>query len=61
MEVVYELAEPFPLPPATLSTPPTAPPGGAVDCVAFEASWMKASRVLPVVGALMDPTMPFWQ
>jgi hypothetical protein len=39
--------------------PPAGPPGGAVDCVALEARRMNASRVLPVDGALMAPTMPF--
>lgn len=49
-------------PPAPLSSsPPTAPPGGAVDCVALEARMMNLSSVLPWAGALMAPTMPFWQ
>jgi len=41
--------------------PPTGPPGGEVEVVAFLARVMNASRVLPVVGALMAPTMPDWQ
>jgi hypothetical protein len=32
-----------------------------VERVAFIALAVKAERVLPVLGALMEPTMPIWQ
>lgn len=35
---------------ASERTPPTAPPGGIVDVVAFLARAMNAESVLPVVG-----------
>jgi len=48
--------------PPVSSLPPSAPgagpPGGAVDSVALPARRMNASRVLPTVGALIEPTMP---
>ncbi len=43
---------------APLRIPPTAPPEGEVERVAFWARALKASRVLPVAGALMAVTMP---
>lgn len=46
---------------AATKVPPTglnAPPGN-VEVVAFPANLVKAARVLPVLGALMEPTMPF--
>jgi len=46
---------------ALTRAPPIGPVGGEVDKVAFLAKAMNASRVLPVVGALMEPTMPAWQ
>jgi hypothetical protein len=39
-------------------TPPTAPPGGEVDVVAFFARAVNAANVLPLLGALIAPTMP---
>ncbi len=48
--------------PASFNIPPmAAPPGGEVEAVAFLARSLKASKVLPVVGALIDATMPDWQ
>lgn len=44
-----------------LRTPPTGLNGGEVLSVAFFARRIKASRVLPVVGALIAPTIPDWQ
>jgi len=38
--------------------PPAGPPAGKVEIEAFLASAMKASSVLPVAGALMEPSMP---
>jgi len=43
----------------TWRTPPAAPPDGKVDWEALAARRMNASRVLPVVGALIAPTIPF--
>lgn len=55
-EVEFEFEE------ETLRIPPATPPGGEVDgVVAFFARRVKAARVLPVVGALIDATMPDWQ
>lgn len=56
-ELVEEVVE-FEL---TLRIPPTAPPGGEVDVVAFFARAANFSKVFPLVGALMAPTMPDWQ
>ena len=42
----------------TCKVPPTAPPGGEVDVVAFFARAANFSKVFPLVGALMAPTMP---
>lgn len=47
--------------PASFKIPPTAPPGGEVEAVAFLARSAKASKVLPVDGALIAATMPVWQ
>lgn len=47
------------LAPASFKIPPmAAPPGGEVEAVAFLARSLKASKVLPVVGALIEATMP---
>jgi hypothetical protein len=47
---------------AIFKTPPATPLGGADDVPATLARLVKAVRVLlPVVGALMAPTMPAWQ
>lgn len=46
---------------ALTRVPPIGPVGGELDKVAFLAKAMNLSRVLPVVGALMEPTMPAWQ
>ena len=43
---------------STSRMPPMASPSGDVLVVVFLAREMKASRVLPVVGALIAPTMP---
>jgi len=51
-EVEFELA---------FRTPPTAPPGGEVDVVAFFARAANLSKVFPVAGALIAPTIPAWQ
>jgi hypothetical protein len=65
---VVNVVDRFPLvlPPVVLlllrsNVPPTTPPVGKVEFEAFLASAMKASSVFPVVGALMEPTMPDWQ
>jgi hypothetical protein len=42
-------------------TPPMTPPGGEVDTVAFLARALNAARVLPVLGALIEATIPDWQ
>lgn len=42
----------------TFRIPPTAPPGGEVEVVAFFARAAKAENVFPEVGALTAPTMP---
>jgi hypothetical protein len=49
VEVEFEL---------TFRIPPTAPPGGDVDVVAFFARAAKAAKVFPDDGALIAPTMP---
>lgn len=41
--------------------PPTGVLPGEVEVVAFLANFVKASSVLPVLGALIAPTMPAWQ
>lgn len=43
---------------ANCKMPPIAPPGGEDESVAFLARDSNATRVLPDVGALMEPTMP---
>jgi len=43
------------------NVPACTPPAGALEVEAFLARAMNASRVLPVVGALMEPTIPDWQ
>jgi len=54
LPLVELLLEIFRIPPATF--------GGVVDVFADLARLVKAVRVLlPVVGALMAPTMPDWQ
>ena len=53
-EVVEEEVEFEP----TFRIPPTAPPGGDVELVAFFARAAKAANVFPDVGALIAPTMP---
>jgi hypothetical protein len=42
----------------TFRIPPTAPPGGEVDVVAVLARLIKLSKVFPLVGALIAPTIP---
>ena len=42
----------------TFKIPPTAPPGGEVDVVAFFARAANLSKVFPDVGAFIAPTMP---
>lgn len=54
IEVIVELL-------FVLRMPPTGPVGGEVLVLAFLARRTKASKVLPVVGALMAPTIPAWQ
>lgn len=41
-------------------TPPSTV-GGVTETLVLEARIRKASKVLPVAGALMAPTMPDWQ
>ena len=45
------------------NVPPIGVPGGGKveGTVAFLAKREKASRVFPVEGALIEPTIPFWQ
>lgn len=59
--VKMELAERTVLLLAARMPPKPGATSGDVLVLALAASAMKASRVFPVVGALIAPTIPFWQ